>query len=89
MTERYEGRVCAEGPADALYVDVSISDLDAGNWIGVSRTDNAVLGTSELGTYRVKLLDQDHPRCGQAAQATIVAETDHGELRLVGHTPFE
>jgi len=89
MTEHYEGQVCAEGPTDALYVHVAIDDLDAGDWIGASPADSPVPGVTEIGKYRVKLLDQSHPRFGQAAQATIDAEVNDGALRLVGHTPFD
>jgi hypothetical protein len=88
MSETYEGSVSVEGSDDTMYLELTIDDVDAPDWVGTGAPDGEVPGVTAVGEYSVKLIDNGHSRRGQRATAVIEFEVEDAVLRLHGRTPF-
>jgi hypothetical protein len=88
MTERYDGPIAFDESGDTVYVELTIDDLDASDWIGVAGAGHEVPGVTAAGEYEVKLIGNGHERRGQTASAAIELEVEDGVLRFVGRSSF-
>jgi hypothetical protein len=88
MTERYDGPIAFDESGDTVYVELTIDDLDASDWIGVAGAGHEVPGVTAAGEYEVKLIGNGHERRGQTASAAIELEVEDGVLRFEGRSSF-
>jgi len=87
MTTAYSGLVVFEAADEAVYLNVTIDDLDASDWIGLGDLAEPLFGLSAAAPYEIKLVGAEHERQGQTARAHVDCDGD-GALRLGGRTPF-
>ena len=83
----YSGLVVFEADGELVYLDVTIDDLDAPDWVGRGDLTAALSDLSSVGPYQVKLIGGRHERHGQTASADVDRGSD-GALRFGGQTVF-
>jgi hypothetical protein len=71
MTERYDGPIAFDESGDTVYVELTIDDLDASDWIGVAGAGHEVPGVTAAGEYEVKLIGNGHERGAWSARVIL------------------